>query len=103
MHAHVQVIAAATGAAVELGASHKRMVSRAYHDTLFMSQVAPFPAHSACNLARLVIVRPPLSCGGPECLANACITASLPQLACACMYVYRLTDCRLTYACMHDC
>ena len=41
---HAQVIAAATAAAVELGASHKRMVSRAYHDSLFMSQVPAAPA-----------------------------------------------------------
>ncbi len=37
----VQVTAAATEAAEELGASHKSLVSRAYHDTLFMSQIAP--------------------------------------------------------------
>ena len=36
-----QVVAAATEAAKELGASHKSLVSRAYHDTLFMSQIAP--------------------------------------------------------------
>lgn len=36
-----QVIAAATDAAKELGASHKALVSRAYHDSLFMSQLAP--------------------------------------------------------------
>lgn len=29
-------------AAQELGATHKRMVSRAYHDSLFMSQAPPF-------------------------------------------------------------
>ena len=37
----VQVITAATEAAKELGASHKALVSRAYHDSLFMSQIAP--------------------------------------------------------------
>ena len=37
----VQVTAAATEAAEELGGSHKSLVSRAYHDTLFMSQIAP--------------------------------------------------------------
>ena len=37
----MQVIAAVTESALELGASHKRMVSRAYHDTLFMSQACP--------------------------------------------------------------
>ena len=37
----MQVVAAATEAAQELGASHMSLVSRAYHDTLFMSQIAP--------------------------------------------------------------
>ena len=37
----VQVVTAATEAATELGASHKSLVSRAYHDSLFMSQMAP--------------------------------------------------------------
>jgi ureidoglycolate amidohydrolase len=37
----IQVIAAATEAAKQLGASHKHMVSRAYHDSLFMAQIAP--------------------------------------------------------------
>ena len=32
---------AATGAAKSIGASHQRMVSRAYHDSLFMAQIAP--------------------------------------------------------------
>lgn len=32
---------AATEAAQELGASHKQMVSRAYHDSLFMARFAP--------------------------------------------------------------
>ncbi|KAK9918321.1 hypothetical protein WJX75_003179 [Coccomyxa subellipsoidea] len=36
-----QVIQAATEAAQELGASHKQMVSRAYHDSLFMARFAP--------------------------------------------------------------
>ena len=36
-----QVIAAATEAAQQLGASHRQMVSRAYHDSLFMAQIAP--------------------------------------------------------------
>ena len=34
-----QVVAAATAAAEQLGASHARLVSRAYHDALFMAQV----------------------------------------------------------------
>lgn len=38
---YAQVITAATEAAKELGASHKALVSRAYHDSLFMSQIAP--------------------------------------------------------------
>jgi acetylornithine deacetylase/succinyl-diaminopimelate desuccinylase-like protein len=37
----LQVIAAAEEAAQKLGASHRRMVSRAYHDSLFMSLLAP--------------------------------------------------------------
>ena len=37
----MQVTAAATQAAKELGVSHKTLVSRAYHDALFMSQLAP--------------------------------------------------------------
>ncbi|CAL8463817.1 g3351 [Coccomyxa elongata] len=36
-----KVIAAATEAAEALGGSHKRMVSRAYHDSLFMARFAP--------------------------------------------------------------
>ena len=36
-----QVIEAATEAAQQLGASHRHMVSRAYHDSLFMAQIAP--------------------------------------------------------------
>ncbi|EIE18838.1 N-carbamyl-L-amino acid amidohydrolase [Coccomyxa subellipsoidea C-169] len=36
-----QVISAAAEAAEELGVSHKRMVSRAYHDSLFMARFAP--------------------------------------------------------------
>ena len=39
--ARVQVVDAATAAAAEIGASHTRMVSRAYHDALFMAQIAP--------------------------------------------------------------
>ena len=35
------MIAAATAAAEQLGASHARLVSRAYHDALFMAQIAP--------------------------------------------------------------
>ncbi len=35
------MVAAATAAAEQLGASHARLVSRAYHDALFMAQVAP--------------------------------------------------------------
>jgi len=34
-----QVVAAASAAAEQLGASHARLVSRAYHDALFMAQV----------------------------------------------------------------
>ena len=37
----MQIIEAATEAAKELGATHKSLVSRAYHDSLFMSQLAP--------------------------------------------------------------
>ena len=37
----MQVVDAATAAAVQLGASHRRLVSRAYHDSLFMAQIAP--------------------------------------------------------------
>ena len=37
----LQVVAAATQAAKDLGASHTALVSRAYHDSLFMSQIAP--------------------------------------------------------------
>ena len=33
------MVAAATAAAEQLGASHARLVSRAYHDALFMAQV----------------------------------------------------------------
>lgn len=36
-----QVIEAAEAAADTLGATHKKMVSRAYHDSLFMAQLAP--------------------------------------------------------------
>ncbi|KAK9833438.1 hypothetical protein WJX81_005498 [Elliptochloris bilobata] len=36
-----EVVAAATAAAEQLGASHARLVSRAYHDALFMAQIAP--------------------------------------------------------------
>ena len=35
------MIGAATAAADRLGASHKHVVSRAYHDSLFMAQIAP--------------------------------------------------------------
>ena len=59
-----QVVAAATEAVVELGASHQRMVSRAYHDALFMSQVR-VPGRTARSSAR---------CAHPSvvavCLAN---------------------------------
>ena len=37
----MQVVDAATAAAVQLGASYRRLVSRAYHDSLFMAQIAP--------------------------------------------------------------
>lgn len=37
----MQIIEAATEAAKELGATHKSLISRAYHDSLFMSQLAP--------------------------------------------------------------
>ena len=41
-HAFVtQVVDAATKAAKQLGASYKPLVSRAYHDALFMAQIAP--------------------------------------------------------------
>ncbi|KAI7836995.1 hypothetical protein COHA_009177 [Chlorella ohadii] len=36
-----EVVAAVEGAVRELGLSSKRMVSRAYHDALFMAQIAP--------------------------------------------------------------
>lgn len=36
-----QVIDAAEASAKQLGASHQTMVSRAYHDSLFMAQIAP--------------------------------------------------------------
>lgn len=36
-----QVIDMAMQAAEQLGASHIQMVSRAYHDSLFMAQIAP--------------------------------------------------------------
>lgn len=35
------ITAATAAAAAELGLSHKRMVSRAYHDSLFMARIAP--------------------------------------------------------------
>jgi len=41
MDSHPQVMTAAMEAAEQLGASHKHMVSRAYHDSLFMAQIAP--------------------------------------------------------------
>lgn len=37
----LQVIDAVRQSAQEIGASHKDMVSRAYHDSLFMAQIAP--------------------------------------------------------------
>lgn len=37
----LQVVKAVQGAAKQLGLSQKQMVSRAYHDALFMSQIAP--------------------------------------------------------------
>ena len=37
----LQVIAAAEASAKQLGATYRRMVSRAYHDSLFMAQIAP--------------------------------------------------------------
>jgi ureidoglycolate amidohydrolase len=39
--AGARVVAAVEGAAAALGYSSKRMVSRAYHDSLFMAQIAP--------------------------------------------------------------
>ena len=36
-----QIVEAALQAAVECGLSHKKMVSRAYHDSLFMARIAP--------------------------------------------------------------
>ena len=35
------ILAALEAAAVEAGKSYKRMVSRAYHDSLFMARIAP--------------------------------------------------------------
>ena len=37
----MQVVKAVSRAATQLGLSQKRMVSRAYHDALFMAQIAP--------------------------------------------------------------
>ena len=37
----LQVVTAVKGAAKQLGLSQKQMVSRAYHDSLFMAQIAP--------------------------------------------------------------
>ena len=37
----LQVVAAALESAKQLGVKAKRMVSRAYHDALFMAQIAP--------------------------------------------------------------
>ena len=51
--ARPQVVAAATAAAEQLGASHARLVSRAYHDALFMAQVCrrhPCPHKSQVTL-----------------------------------------------------
>ena len=39
--AYLQVVHAIEAAAESLGATHKRLVSRAYHDSLFMAQLAP--------------------------------------------------------------
>lgn len=36
-----QIVAAVLSAVTQLGLSHKQMVSRAYHDSLFMAQIAP--------------------------------------------------------------
>ena len=37
----MQVVNAVLSATKQLGLSHKQMVSRAYHDSLFMAQIAP--------------------------------------------------------------
>ena len=37
----LQIVSAVQGAAKQLGLSQKQMVSRAYHDSLFMAQIAP--------------------------------------------------------------
>ena len=37
----MQVVDAVLSATKQLGLSHKQMVSRAYHDSLFMAQIAP--------------------------------------------------------------
>lgn len=37
----LQIVNAVLSAVTQLGLSHKQMVSRAYHDSLFMAQIAP--------------------------------------------------------------
>lgn len=37
----LQIVSAVQKATKQLGLSHKQMVSRAYHDSLFMAQIAP--------------------------------------------------------------
>ena len=54
-----QVVAAASAAAEQLGASHARLVSRAYHDALFMAQVraaAPLPTHASSSAPHLSLL-----------------------------------------------
>lgn len=89
-----QVIAAATEAASELGASHKRMVSRAYHDSLFMSQARPLVAVLQRQQPYQTLVLQPACCIRRLCLllcvAMPVLTAVVLQVAGAVLAAFPL-------------